>query len=89
MLYRTVHSVYHRNETATEIKGIMTYAAPEGARISVRKTKHVADIYVSFNVATDAIARDAAAELRKEATMNWAADYLGLQVKTRNGWYDV
>ena len=89
MLFRSTHSIYHNGYSRDDIHAEFLYGTPDGARVQVQRSKHQATIVVTFQAREEDEAVRVVDRIKREATMRWSADHLGLSVKARNGWEDV
>lgn len=92
MRYRSIHTlVQPQGYTHDDLRAAFTYVTPSDARVKVTRHGKNAPLGVTvvFDAASDAMAKDAAAAVRREATILGPTDHLATQVMTRNGWKNL
>jgi len=92
MRYRSIHTlVQPQGYTHDDLRAAFTYVTPPDTEVKVtRHGKHAPlGITVVFDADSDAMAREVAAAVRREATILGSTDHLAVQVRTRNGWQNL
>lgn len=92
MRYQTILTTYvPRNYTLDDLRAALLYVSPTQAQVTI--TTHGRNLPVTVAVKyaanSDAMAREAAAAIKTEATILGSTDVQATQVRTRNGWQNL
>jgi len=90
MRYRSIHSidVSHLRPDAIR-ESLLQGAFTENVVIHVKRLHSRTLVTISFDAASDAIAKQQAASFRTESNILGPADHMGTQVRTLGGWRDI
>lgn len=90
MRYRSLHNVQAPGFMSNDdLRATFMYGAPVDTTVRVRKSGIYRLVSVDFSAHSDAMAKDQAAQFRRDANILGPSDHEGLQVKTRQGWKNL